>query len=231
MGIAKQLYQLQEVDLEIESNEQSLKQVLSQLEDNRVVVQAQTRLASEQQKLDELARQQRSAEGDIDDLVSKIKDFEVKLYSGKINNPKELSSLQYEVEILKNKRNHLENNALDVMSQVEQAEASVAEADSDLKKLETEWQAQQKQLSADVEKIKSDLSELGHKRQLVLDDIDPAAVRVYDRLRKQKGWAVARVEQGICRGCRIALSSSELQQVRSGDLVQCSTCGRILFLP
>ena len=207
MGIAKQLYQLQEVDLEIESNEQSLKQVLSQLEDNRVVVQAQTRLASEQQKLDELTRQQRSAEGDIDDLVSKIKDFEVKLYSGKINNSKELSSLQYEVEILKNKRNQLENNALDVMSQVEQMEASVADADSDLEKLETEWQAQQKQLSANAEKIKSDLSELGHKRQLIFDNIDPAAVRVYDRLRKQKGWAVARVEQGICRGCRIALSS------------------------
>ena len=41
----------------------------------------------------------------------------------------------------------------------------------------------------------------------------------------------ARVEQGICRGCRISLPTTDLQQARSGKLVQCSSCGRILFLP
>ncbi|MEE8619379.1 MAG: C4-type zinc ribbon domain-containing protein [Dehalococcoidales bacterium] len=34
----------------------------------------------------------------------------------------------------------------------------------------------------------------------------------------------------MCRGCRISLSAAELQQARSGSLVQCSNCGRILFL-
>jgi len=231
MGIATQLYQLQEVDLEIESNEQSLKQMLSRLGDNQVVVRAQTKLASAQQKLDELLHQQHSMESEIDDLVSKIKTVEEQLFSGWINNPKELTNLEHEANILKNKRDHMENNALEIMSQVELAEAGVTATSSELEKLEAEWQEQQKQLSADVEKLKGDLSELGRKRQIISTEIDPKSVGAYDKLRKQKGQAVVRVEQGICRGCRIALSSSELQQARSGDLVQCSTCGRILFLP
>jgi len=231
MGVAKQLYQLQEVDLELESNEQGLKQMTSQLGKSQAVVRAQTRVASEQQRLDELRHQQHSAEWEFDGLVGKIKAAEEQLYSGRIRNPKELTSLQYEVNMLKTRRDQLETSALEIMDQVEIAEASVAAASGEFKKLEAEWHNQQQQLSADIEKLKSKLSDLKHKRELLSVEIDPQATEVYDKLRKQKGQAVAKVEQGICRGCRISLPSSELQQVRSGDLMQCGSCGRILFLP
>ena len=231
MSIAKQLYQLQEVDLEIEANEQALRRLVSQLGENRTVVEAQTKLTSEQRRLDELKHQQRSAEWEIDDLVSKITAAEEQLYSGRIKNPKELTNLQHEVDILKAKRDQLENKALEIMDQVELAEANVAATGNEFNKLDAEWHRQQQEISADIEALKSKLSDLKHKRQLISAEIDPQAVGVYDRLRKQKSQAVAKVEQGICRGCRISLPSSELQQARSGNLVQCSSCGRILFLP
>ncbi len=109
--------------------------------------------------------------------------------------------------------------------------ASAAAASSELKKLEAEWQSQQQQLSADIEALKNKLSDLKQKRQLRSAEINQQTLEAYDKLRKQKGQAVAKVEQGICRGCRISLPSSEMQQVRSGNLVQCGSCGRILFLP
>jgi predicted nucleic acid-binding Zn-ribbon protein len=231
MGIAKQLYQLQEVDLEIESNEQTLQRLNSQLGENRVLVEAQAKLTSEQRRLDELKHQQRSAEWEIDDLVTKITVTEEQLYSGRIKNPKELTSLQHEVDILKAKRDQLENRALEIMGQVELTEANVATTGNEFNKFEAEWHRQQQQLSAEIEALKSKLSDLSQKRQLMSAEIEPQAVAAYDKLRKQKGQAIAKVEQGICRGCRISLPSSELQQARSGNLVQCSSCGRILFLP
>ena len=231
MGIAKQLYQLQEVDLEIESSEQTLRRLVSQLGENRAIVEAQTKLASEQRRLDELKHQQRSAEWEVDDLVSKITTAEEQLYSGRIKNPKELTNLQHEVDILKAKRDQLENKTLEIMDQVESTEASVAAKSGELNKLETEWHRQQQQLSVEIEALKSKLSDLKQKRQLMSAEIDPQSVAVYDKLRKQKGQAVAKVEQGICRGCRISLPFSELQQTRSGSLVHCGSCGRILFLP
>jgi len=230
MSVAKQLYQLQEVDLEVESNELPLSRIASQLGESQAVVKARTKLTSESQRLEELTRQQLSAEWEIDDLTSKLTSAEEKLYSGRIRNPKELTNLQHEVDGLKTRHNQLEDKALEIMDQVELATASVATMSSELKKLEAQWHSQQQQLSTEMEQLKTTLSDLKHKRQLLLAKIDPQAVEFYHELKKQKGTAMAKVEQGICRGCRISLPTTELQRARSGNLVQCSSCGRILFL-
>lgn len=231
MTVAKQLYQLQEIDLEIESEEQALSQKTSQLGERQVLDSAQSQLASEQQRLDELRRQQHAAEWEVDDILSKIAAAEKQLYGGKITNPKELSSLQHEVSTMKAKSDQLENKALEIIDQVEAAEESVAAATSEFQKLETEWHRQQKQLSDDIKQLKSQLADLKQKRQQLSEEIDSQAVTLYEKIRQQKKQPVAKVEQGICRGCRISLPASELQRARSGHPVQCSSCGRILFLP
>ncbi len=116
------------------------------------------------------------------------------------------------------------------MDQVELVTKSAAIMNNELKTLEAEWQTQQKQLSAHLEQLKTMLSNLKHKRQLLIAEIDPQAIEVYHEIKKQKGTAVAKVEQGICRGCRISLPVTELLRARSGSLVRCGSCGRILFL-
>ncbi len=230
MTVAAQLYQLQEIDLAIESNEQAQSQIASQLGESKAVMRAQAELTLENQRLEELSHQQHSAEWQIDDLVAKLAIAEDKLYSGEIRNPKELTNLQHEVDGMRAKRNQLEDKVLAIMEQVETATASVAGKSSELKTLEKEWRSQQQQLSTEMEQLKTTLSELNHKRQLQLAKIGPQAVEFYNELKKQKGTAVARVEQGICRGCRISLPTTELQRARSDNLVRCSSCGRILFL-
>jgi predicted nucleic acid-binding Zn-ribbon protein len=230
MKVVKQLYQLQEVDLELESNEQALNQIAGQLGESQAVNRAQSKLKLEHQHLEELKREQHSAEWEIDDLITKLATAEKKLYGGTIKNPKELTNLQHEIDGLKTKRDRLEDKALELMDKVELTEASVASLSSRLKRLESEWQRQQQQLSSRLEQLKTILSDLEHKRQLLLAQTDTQAVEFYHQLKKQKGTAVAKVEQGICHGCRISLPITELQQARCGNLVQCSSCGRILFL-
>ena len=94
MSMAKQLYQLQEFDLEIESNERAMEQIVRQLGENRAVTQAQSRLKSAQQHLEECQHQQHSADWEIDDVVNKLNAAEEKLYSGRIKDPKELTNLE-----------------------------------------------------------------------------------------------------------------------------------------
>jgi len=231
MSVTGQLYQLQEIDIQIETDEQTLDRFASQLGENQVVIRAQKELASAQQHLEELRKQQLSKEWEIDDLTNKTATAEEQMYSGRVTNPKELTSLQQEVGILKAQRGKLEDEVLEIMEQIELAEANLASKDGELKKVEAEWQDQQQQLAANIEQLKATLSELKHKRQQFLSQIDPQTIELYLELKKHKGIAVARVEQGICRGCQISLSASELQRARAGDMVQCSSCGRILFLP
>ena len=72
MSIAKQLYQLQEVDLEFESHEQALVRIKSQLGESQKVVDVQNELAQEQRRLEELGQQQHAAEWEIDDFTTKL---------------------------------------------------------------------------------------------------------------------------------------------------------------
>ncbi len=230
MGVAKQFYQLQEVELEIESDEEALAQLASQLGESQAVVRTQAKFKLEQQHLEELRRQQHSAEWEIEDLMTKLTTAEEKLYSGRTKDPKELTNLQHEVDGLRVRRNHLEDKTLEIMDRVELSTASVATLSNELKTLEADWHSQQQQLSASMEQFKTTLSGLKHKRQLLSASIDPQAIELYQELKKQKGQAIAKVEQGICCGCRISLPTTELQRARSDSLVQCGSCGRILFL-
>jgi predicted nucleic acid-binding Zn-ribbon protein len=230
MTVTKQLNQLQELDIEIEQEEQTLNQKVGQLGEREALDTVQSRLASEKEQLEELKHQHRSAEAEVDDLLSKIAAAEEQLYGGKITNPKELSSLQHEVTMMKDKIDQLENRALEKIDQVETAENGVTATTTELKKMEEEWHQQQKQLSSDIEQLKTSLVDLRQKRQRLSEQIEPSAVALYEKIRQQKKQAVAKVEQGICCACRISLSASVLQKARSGQPVQCGTCGRILFI-
>lgn len=230
MSVAKRLYELQEVDLALEAQELALKQIASQLGESQAVLGARSKLASEEQRLEELGRKQHSLEWEIDDITTKITRAEEELYSGRVGNPKELANLQHEIEALKAKRSELEDGTIEVMEQVEEARVGIDTLKSELKTLETEWQTQQGKLKADKERLEVELVNLKQKRESVSSQVDSGAVDFYLGLKKQKGTAVARVEQGVCRGCRISLSNAEIQRARGGDLIQCSSCGRILFL-
>jgi predicted nucleic acid-binding Zn-ribbon protein len=177
-----------------------------------------------------LSHQQHSAEWEIDDIATKLAAAEEQLFGGKVQNPKELTNLQHEVESFKARRNKLEEKALEIIDRVEQSEASVSSLNVELKKLTADWQRQQKELTAEMERVKATLADFGDKRRQLIAEIDSATFDFYQQLRAGKGTAVARVEQGICRGCRISLPTTDLQQARGGKLVQCSSCGRILFL-
>ncbi len=228
--MAKQLYQLQEIDLELKSKERTLGQIASQLGESQALVRMRNKLELEHQHSEELKRQQHSLEWEIDDLVTKLTTAEEKLYGGRISNPKELTSLQHEVDGLKARRNQLEDELLEIMDQVEVATLSVATLSNELKTMETEWDSQQQRLSAEMEQLKTTLSDLEHKWELLSARFDSQAVELYQKLKKQKGEAIAKVEQGVCQGCRISLTTTEMQRARSGSLVQCSSCGRILFV-
>jgi len=231
MGIVRLLYQLQEIDLDIEAKEPVLKEKVSQLGESPALIETQGKLNSAQQRLEELKRQQRSTEWEVEDLTAKIKAMEEQLYSGRIRNPKELANLQHEVQILKTKCDQRETGLLEIMDEVERAENSVNEVREEFKRVQAEWQSQQQKLSAEIETIKSQLAALKQKRQALAVEVDAPMLERYGRLKRQKGQAIVKVEQGICGGCRISLPSSELQQARGGNLVHCGSCGRILFLP
>ena len=75
----------------------------------------------------------------------------------------------------------------------------------------------------------NDLNNLSSQRKNLVADIDSEAIKIYERINSKKGFAIVKVEQGRCQGCRLSLPMSDLQRARSGIIVQCSSCGMILY--
>jgi predicted nucleic acid-binding Zn-ribbon protein len=230
MTLAKTLYDLQQIDLNIQKEQETLNDINRQLGESEALIQAKEALLAEKKHLAETEKQQKDLEYEIDDLRNSIKKLSDKLYGGKEKNPKELVSLEKELEIFKAKLRQKEDDLLDLMTEIESVQDKIKIQSERLGRLEEEWRQEQKELTQRQAKVKSRLSELGRTRQTLASDIAKQALELYEGIRVRKGQAVAKIEQGRCQGCRLNLAVNELQRARAGDLIQCSSCGRILCL-
>ncbi len=230
MAVTRQLYELQEIDTDIEHTRQTLVLKTHQLGNREAIDKAGTVLAAEQQNLEKLKKQRREAETEVTDINNKINETNKQLYSGRTSNPKELSNLQQEVKAQTGQKDTIETKTLEVIDKMEDAEKKTAALLADYQKLDAEWQKEQAQLAKDIELLKQTLATLEETRKEAASRIDAPCLNLYEKIRRMKKTGVAKVEQGICQSCRISLSASALQRARSGQPVQCGTCGRILFI-
>jgi predicted nucleic acid-binding Zn-ribbon protein len=217
----RQLYQLQCLDLEIQSAEQSSAQAQARLTENKEFQLAKTRLANSQSELDGLLQQQKENDWVISDITAKMAVASGSLYSGRVRNPKELTSLQ--------QRDPLEEQSMTFMEKVEVLQANLKKLEAEFKAVETRLFEEHKTLHALIGELVDKLIALNEKRALVAITTPPDERLMYTDLKKRLGIAVTRIDRGTCGRCRISLSSSELQRARTGKLAQCSSCYRILF--
>lgn len=229
MGISKQLYQLQEVENELESAEKSVRDISHQVEAAEALTAASTKLAAERRILEEIKKRQRALEGDAGDIDARLKKVEQELYSGRVRNQKELAALQREADTLKTESDKLESRQLELMDRADESDKKVSFAEKEFKTVETEWEMKKPQLAAEFERAKTVLAAATQKRRQIASGVDPSILKTYQDVKKSRSRAVVAVDRGMCTGCRIALSVAELQKVRSGQLVRCGSCGRILY--
>jgi len=228
--VAKRLFQLQQIDLDIQKKQVELEEVRCKLGENTVLASAKAQLENSEEYLAGLLKRQREMEWELDDLRSMIGRIGEKLYGGKIKNPKELVGLEHEINTLKSSLKQKEDELLNVMGEAEVAQRKVDKETEQVKKLEADWQREQKILTGSESDITGQLDDIGQVRETLTKSIPAAALELYEGIRARKLQVVVKVEQGMCQGCRLTLSMSEWQRAKAGSLVQCGSCGRILYV-
>ncbi len=226
----RRLYELQQADTGLKQAADSLAQTEAALKDERRLVAAGAALNAAVKIETGLKETLHQQEWEADDFSTKIKAIRDKLYSGKVGNPKELSNLQQESDQFQARRKTVEDAGMETMERLEKATAAAQAARDKLANVERARKEQQQLLSAKAAGLKDEIISLKAERQALVTALDPAAVKLYERLRGQFPVAVATVEQGVCSGCRISLFAAQLRQARAGELTQCGNCGRILYI-
>jgi len=229
---AKQLYDMQELDLDIDSRRQELSKTISSIGESNALIEGRVALVQQQKKLEETEHLMRGLEMDVEDARAKAAVAGDRLYGGAVKNPKELVSLKEQVESYNRKIKELEDKILELMTEVEAEKDRIKIKQQEVVAIEEEWKKAQGVLLQERADLDIEIAKLELNRNEMVAKVDAATLKLYENLRnRRQGKAVARVEQGMCQGCRIVLPINKLKQIKTGNaLVQCGSCERILYL-
>jgi predicted nucleic acid-binding Zn-ribbon protein len=230
MSLAKRVFELQQLELAVQSKCKLLEEINLHIRYNEAFENASAELLAAEKSQTDVEKQYKDLDWEAEELRGHIKQIDDKLYGGKIKNPKELLGFEQEAGMLKANLRKKDDVLLDLMEKIEAGKTSFRTLRDKLAVAEKNWQKEKDELAVQAEETKKELSGLEKKCEDTLSMLDKATLSTYEGIKGRKGMAVVKVEQGRCLGCRVTLSVSELQRVRGEAVVICSNCGRILYL-
>lgn len=145
-------------------------------------------------------------------------------------NPKDAQALERELASLARRQSDLEDAQLEVMNRLEEAEAVVAAAQGEIDSTAAEGSALTAQAKADVAAATELGTQLARDRAAVVAGIPDGLLADYERRAKRTAGA-ALLRGGMCEGCRMMLSGTDMNQVRQAQedaVLSCPECGCIL---
>lgn len=184
-----------------------------------------------QTTVDDLTREQRKADTEVEQVKARKQRDEERLNSGAVNNPKDLENIQHELVALDRRIGVLEDAELEIMEQLESAEGELsvvveqlAGIDASIAEAETE---RDQQVAVLDEQAAAALSDRKDMVVLVPDDL----LALYEKIRAQYGSGAAVLRARRCEGCRLELNGSDIREIAAtpeDTVVRCPECSRIL---
>ena len=192
--------------------------------------EAERELGEIRLRLDELGRDQRRFEHEIDSMSQKAAAEERRLYDGSVANARELEAIRHEVENLTRRRTDREDELLTVMQlreDLEREERAAAERSDALRAKVDEVESA---AAEELERARGELGERTAARGDFAATIEPELLELYEDLRPQKkGVAAVALVDGVCQGCHEQLSAVYLDRLkRETGPKRCEHCRRIL---
>lgn len=204
---------------EVAELEKARTDVLDRLRDAQIVV-------------DDLTADQARAEADVEAVRARRTRDRDRMDQGMITNPKDLQRMSHELESLERRITTLEDAELEIMEQLEEAQAT-------LTRLQEELTAVERRLGDAGDERDRKLAEIDQELHAATAERGPAAAGIpedllalYDRLRNTKGGVgAALLRARECGGCRLTLDHAELSTIKAApqdQVIRCEECQRIL---
>ena len=231
MSLSSDLFRLQNIDTLRDQANARLREIEQILKSDQALIQAQEAASKAENDLAAARNNLHGAENAVQDQMIKIEQNQSSLYGGRVRNPKELQDLQNEAAALKRHLSAIEDQQLEAMIALEEAEKQREQKQQGLQSAEAKAIEKQASLIGERDRILRDLSQAEIERATLLPSISSENVAAYERLRQQKrGIAVAKATDQTCSICGAMLTPKEWQQARSPhQLFFCPSCGRILY--
>ena len=232
MTTVRQMFALQELDIVLDRVQDEHDRVENELNNGDTVRNLETELERDAELLQETELQQKATKLEADSQKERSESLNSQLYGGEVTNPRDLESLEREASNVLVIVEQQESALAEITVKVEEAQTKKSKLESKLDEAKAAWEIRRTELQASLKELNAEKTGFEGRRSKMTDSLDPSTLERYEALRKSKGGlAVAKVERGLCQGCRMSLPTHQQQRVRSGrQEVLCSSCGRLLFL-
>ncbi|KQO37559.1 hypothetical protein ASF37_12925 [Aeromicrobium sp. Leaf289] len=196
------------------------------------VAQLRGRQVEVETTVSDLTRAQKKADAEVEQVKTRRTRDEERLSSGAISNPKDLENLQHELGALERRISTLEDEELEIMEQLEIAQAELRAVTADHDALVAELTHVTAARDAAVEAIDAEVVAVNEERESVAPGVPADLLALYDKVRHQYGGlGAAALRARRCEGCRLELNGADLREIAAqpeDDVVRCPECSRIL---
>ena len=224
--------------IELSKNDQAIDSYTPQLE------AADKKLARVEKKINAAQGELDALNADIADNDAKVKTFEEQLTllneqlvsnakkSKDITTEKEMKALSLEEDIAKEKMTFA-NEEIERLQGINETKTSLLEEASEkVSTLTVDFNAVNKEVSAEKAEIEKSKGALFVKREELSRNIEQKVLAFYEKIRIWAGnTAVVPVKKQACYGCYMKLNDKTYSEViKADEICNCPHCGRILYI-
>ena len=188
------------------------------------------RIAAETE-LSDVKRELARAEGDVEQIVTRINRDEARLSSG-TGAAKELEQTQHELVTLNARRAELEEVELEIMMRVDGLKERIATLAAEEGALALEIADLNIRKENAMASINIELEGIASDRESTAKSVSAEFFALYEKLRESNnGNGAAALAGNQCKGCHLTLNTIELQRIAGlaeDEVVRCEECRCIL---
>lgn len=181
---------------------------------------------------DALAREEQRLDDEAKSLREKAKAVDKKMYSGEISSPKELQSMQADIDQMLRHQETLETTELELMEQREPLDENLVELGARRTALVAESAAVRAVIATVEREIEAEAAVERTARDAIAVELDATLLADYERVRARNGGAgAARLVGFTCQGCHLTIPATEVALIKKsldGSISHCDNCGAIL---
>jgi len=225
------LVNLQQIEIEtrnvktkISNVDQRLEKLDDRLHDFKQVIEKQESV------INELNQKYRDYETDVRMNLDAIKKSEAKLSSVKTN--KEYQAFLKEIDDLKVKNSKLEDDMIEFLDGIEEAENTLNAKMAEYSELQTRLNNEKETIQKETEEGKRQLENLDAQLKTVAAGIDAALLATYNKVKALQNNAIGIVAviDAVCQGCNLNIPPQMYNELQRGDsLKKCPICDRIIY--
>ncbi len=224
------LRNLQAVDLELDTRENSVGQIRKQLEDHKLI-------------LEKLASDLETQKSELQDTIALKSQREIELADSdaatarskerlmNVSSAKEYNALEKEIEVLSRKSEETREQLDHLREAIDVNERAIADKESKIEALRDQIEGAEKDAEGQLAQLEKSIEKTRSTRNTARERIKNPIMRRYDFIRQRRGGsAVCGAIEGACQGCFMMLPPQQFIVLQRGEtLVTCPSCQRILF--